>query len=178
MCDAASSGVWDIALVGADPARESLIHFTDPYVEIQATYMVPVDSHITSIEAVDSPGTRVATKIGAAYDLWLERNLKHAALVRADTLPGSYEIFYDQKLEALAGIRSMLVSDLEKSPGSHRVLDGKFMAVQQAIGSMKREGDAPGKQYLADFVEDVKVSGLVQDLINKHGVASGLSVAS
>ena len=71
VCNAARDGVWDIALVGADPARSEFIDFTEAYCEIQATYMVPSDSPFSSIAQVDAPGTRIATKAGGAYDLWL-----------------------------------------------------------------------------------------------------------
>jgi polar amino acid transport system substrate-binding protein len=54
------------------------------------------------------------------------------------------------------------------------VLDGKFMAVQQAIGTQRRNED--GAAFLADFVAEAKASGLVASLIAKHGV-KGLSVA-
>ena len=101
----AHAGAWDIALVGADPDRAQLIDFSSAYVEIQATYMVPVDSKFTSIEQVDCEGTRIATKGGGAYDLWLTRNLHHAELLRAASLDASYDLFHDQKLEALSGLR-------------------------------------------------------------------------
>ena len=58
-------------------------------------------------------------------------------------------------------------------PGA-RILDGQFMAVQQAIGT-KRE-NAAGAAFLREFVEEAKASGLVARLIAQHGV-QGLSVA-
>ena len=84
----------------------------------------------------------------------------------------------DQRLDALSGLRSKLTTDLEKSPGAHRVLDGKFMSVQQAVGCVKRaEGDEVVIDYLRGFIAQAKDSGLIQQLIDKHGVGSGLSVA-
>jgi len=177
VCDAAASGAWDIALVGADPDRAQLIDFSSAYVEIQATYMVPVDSKFTSIEQVDCEGTRIATKGGGAYDLWLTRNLHHAELLRAASLDASYDLFHDQKLEALSGLRSKLAADLHKHPGCYKVLDGKFMAVQQAIGCLKSDSNEAATEFLQRFVKDAKASGLVQRLIDKHGVGNGLSVA-
>jgi polar amino acid transport system substrate-binding protein len=54
------------------------------------------------------------------------------------------------------------------------VLDGQFMAVQQAIGTPKTREIGAG--YLRAFVEDAKVSGLVAELIRSNGV-QGVSVA-
>jgi polar amino acid transport system substrate-binding protein len=82
-------------------------------------------------------------------------------------------MFVDQKLEALAGLRPGLVWDAEKLPGS-RLLDGQFTAVQQSIGVPKKRTAAA--RVVREFVEDVKRSGLVAELIEKHGV-KGVRVA-
>ena len=55
-----------------------------------------------------------------------------------------------------------------------KILDGKFSAVQQAVGTPKP--NIAGAAYLANFVENAKHSGLVASLIEKHKV-KGLSVA-
>jgi polar amino acid transport system substrate-binding protein len=74
---------------------------------------------------------------------------------------------------ALAGLKPRLVTDAEKLPGS-RVLDGRFTAVHQAIGTPK--GREAGAKYLREFIEDAKASGMVAQAIEKNGVR-GVSVA-
>jgi polar amino acid transport system substrate-binding protein len=173
LADAAADGVWDIGLIGAEPQRAEMIAFTAAYCEIEASYLVPAGSHLERIEDVDAEGVRVAVTGRAAYGLWLDRNIKHATLVRSDTLDSAYEQFVRDKLEALAGLRPRLISDLAKLPGA-RIIDGKFMAVQQAIGTPRKNEAAPA--FLRSFVEEAKASGLVARLIDKHKV-KGLSVA-
>src|SRR5512143_1282235 len=41
MGDAAPTNTWDIAFLGSDPQRETLMSFTAAYLEIDATYLVP-----------------------------------------------------------------------------------------------------------------------------------------
>ena len=65
------------------------------------------------------------------------------------------------------------MSDAQKLPGS-RLLEGQFTAVQQSIGVPK--GRSAAAKYLGEFVEDVKRSGLVAKLVEKHGV-KGVNVA-
>ena len=173
LADAAGTGAWDIGLIGAEPQRAEKIAFTAAYAEIEATYLVPPGSAITRIEEVDRPGVRIAVAARAAYDLWLERNIRHATLLRAESLDGSFALFAEQKLEALAGLRPKLLSDAERMPGS-RILGGKFMAVQQAIGTAR--GNDAAAAFLRGFVEEAKASGLVARLIAHHRVR-GLSVA-
>jgi len=93
--------------------------------------------------------------------------------VRSDTLDSAYEQFVRDKLDALAGLRPRLLADITKLPGA-RILDGQFSAVQQAIGTARK--NAAGAAFLRDFVEEAKASGLVARLIERHKV-HGLSVA-
>jgi len=166
-------GDWDIGNIGAEPQRAEHIAFTAAYCEIQSTYMVPAGSPIQSIADVDQPGTHIATKGRAAYGLWLENNLKYAELVKTDSIDSSYDAFVEQGLEVLAGLRPRLLSDVQRLPGA-RILDGQFSAVQQAVGTPRK--NAIGAAWLAEFIEEAKASGMIAKLIAKHGV-EGLSVA-
>jgi polar amino acid transport system substrate-binding protein len=88
-------------------------------------------------------------------------------------LDAAFNKFVDEGLDVLAGLRPGLLKDIEKAPGM-RILDGKFSAVQQAVGTPKPNTAAAA--YLANFVENAKRSGLVASLIERHKV-KGLSVA-
>lgn len=173
LADAVDNDVWDIGLIGAEPARAEKITFTAAYAEIEATYLVPAGSSITSIAEVDRPGVRIAVSARSAYDLWLDRNIKHATLIRSDGLASAVEKFQHDGLEALAGLRPALLSDVRKMPGA-RILDGQFTAVQQAIGTPRKNTE--GARFLREFVEEAKASGLVAGFIAQHKV-QGLSVA-
>jgi len=173
LADQAGNDVWDIGLIGAEPARAEKITFSAAYAEIEATYLVPAGSSITSIQDVDNAGVRIAVTARSAYDLWLARNIERATLVRSDSLDAAVDQFIDQKLDALAGLRPRLLSDVKKIPGA-RILDGQFTAVQQAVGTLKANTEAAA--FLREFVEEAKASGLIAGFIAKYQV-SGLSVA-
>jgi polar amino acid transport system substrate-binding protein len=171
--DQAGKNVWDIGLIGAEPQRAEKIAFSAAYVEIEATYMVPEGSAIKSIAEVDRKGVRIAVSARSAYDLWLVNNIKHATLVQVSGLDAAYEKFMSDRLEVLAGLRPGLLKDVAKAPGL-KILDGKFTAVQQAVGTAK--ANLAGAAFLAGFVETAKKSGLVAELIERHKVRR-LSVA-
>ena len=171
--DQVGKDVWDIGLIGAEPQRAEKIQFTAAYVEIEATYMVPEGSPIQSIADVDRKGVRIAVSARSAYDLWLVNNIRNATLVQVSGLDAAYEKFMSDKLEVLAGLRPGLLKDVAKAPGL-KILDGKFTAVQQAVGTAK--ANVEGAAFLADFVEKAKKSGMVQGFIDRHRV-KGLSVA-
>jgi polar amino acid transport system substrate-binding protein len=171
--DQVDNNVWDIGNIGAEPQRAQKISFTAAYCEIEATYMVPVDSPIKSMADVDKKGVRIAVSARSAYCLWLENNIKNATLVQVSGLDAAYNKFIADKFEVLAGLRPGLLKDMEKAPGM-KILDGKFSAVQQAVGTPKK--NSAGAEFLSAFVEEAKKSGLVASFIEKHKV-KGLSVA-
>ncbi len=174
LADAAVEDAWDIGNIGAEPERAKTILFSPAYVEIEATYLVPAGSKIQKVAEVDRNGVRIAVAARSAYGLWLHANIKHAELVTAKGLDASYDLFVEQKLDALAGLRPRLIDDVKKLPGA-RILEGKFTAVQQAIGTKpNRKASAA---FLRDFVEEAKASGFVARLIEKHGVSGRLTVA-
>ena len=175
LADAVTEDVWDIGLIGAEPTRAEKIIFTAAYVEIEATYLVPEASPLMTVEDVDKQGVRIAISGRSAYDLYLTRSLENAQLCRAEGLPGALELFLAEKMDALAGLRPALKDDLDKVPGG-RILEGQFTAVQQAVGTARTRSEAAA--YLSDIIEDAKVSGLIAQLIDKHGVVGRLSVAA
>ena len=172
VADGAKKGEWDVAFIGAEPQRAQEIDFTPAYLEIPATYLVPAGSPIRTLAEVDRKGVRIAVAQKSAYDLYLARSIRNAELVRAEGIQGSYDLFVGRKLDALAGLKARLLSDADTLPGS-RILDGQFTSVQQAVGTPKGHG---GAAYLRQFVSDVKGSGLVTRLIEKHG-ARGTNAA-
>jgi polar amino acid transport system substrate-binding protein len=173
LADMAGTGAWDIGLIGAEPQRAEKIAFTSAYVEIEATYLVPAGSPLKAIADVDRAGVRIAVTARSAYGLWLDRNIKHAEVVRSESVDSAYEHFLRDGLDALAGLKPRLLSDVEKLPGA-RILEGRFTAVQQAVGTARTNVAAAA--FLRDFVEEAKASGLVARLIERHRVR-GLSVA-
>ena len=173
MGDAAATNVWDIAFLGSDPQREKLMSFTPAYLEIDATYLVPSASPIRAAADVDRKEVRVAAPARANFELFLSRNLKHAQLVSTQGLDAAFDLLVSGKVDALAGLTQGLLDLVEKLPGS-RVLDGRFMGVQQAIAVPK--GRDAGLAYLRRVVEEAKTSGLVARAIERIGVR-GVSVA-
>jgi polar amino acid transport system substrate-binding protein len=164
---------WDVAFLAVDPEREREINFTAPYIEIEGTYLLPPGSALVASADVDRENVRVGVSSKSAYDLFLSRNLKHAQLVRASSPEAAFDLILAGKADVLGGVRQHLVANTAKLAGA-RVLDGRFMAIQQALGIPK--GREAGISYLREFIEDVKASGLVARALEKAGV-QGVSIA-
>jgi polar amino acid transport system substrate-binding protein len=172
MFEAIKSDAWDVAFLAIDAARANEIDFTPPYLEIEGTYLVPESSELASVEEVDRPGVRVGISANSAYDLFLSRTIKLAELIRAPNPDAAFQLLLDDKVDVVAGVRQHLVANSSKLPGS-RVFQGRFMAIQQALGIRKGRQAA---EALSDFIEKAKASGLVARIIDNAGVR-GVSVA-
>ena len=156
----------DIGFFAVDPLRGEGIAFTAPYVLIEGSYLVPGDSAIRSNEEVDRPGNRVTVGQGSAYDLYLSRELHQAQIVRAPTSPTVVDVFVAQGLEVAAGVRQQLEADARRFPHL-RLLSGRFMLIQQAMGVPKGRGPAAA-EALRRYVEDMKASRSEERRVGKE----------
>jgi polar amino acid transport system substrate-binding protein len=116
---------------------------------------------------------RVVVGAGSAYDLYLTRTLQHAQIVRAASSQAVVATFVEQGLEVAAGVKQQLQADAQNLPG-HRLLPGRFMVIQQAMGLPKGRGTA--HVLLTAFVEDMKADGSVTAALRRHRV-EGASLA-
>lgn len=160
--------VWTVAFLAIEPVREQQIAFSEPYVIIEGTYLVAADSPYVAVEDLDQPGLRLAVGKGAAYDLFLTRTLKHAQLERAETSAAAVDLFFDQGLDAAAGVRQPLQTVAESDP-RYRVLEGAFTAIRQAM-AVPRNREA-GAAYVRAFVERKKAEGFVHSALKASGQA-------
>jgi polar amino acid transport system substrate-binding protein len=172
--EAGKAAEWDVAFLAIDPARATDLAFTPPYVIIEGAYLVPAGSPIKSKEDVDREGVRVVVGKGSAYDLFLSRELKHAKLVHAPTSPAVTDTMVAQSLDVAAGVKQQLEADAKRVP-KVRMLDGRFMVIEQAMATPRDRPDA-ARAYLASFVEEMKASGFVAEALRRHGI-EGATVA-
>lgn len=163
----------DLAFVAIDPVRAADVDYTAPYVIIEGAYLVRNASPLQRNEDVDRAGTRVVVGRGSAYDLFLTREIKAATLVRAPTSPAVTDMFLAQNLDVAAGVRQQLEADALRV-GGVRMLPGRFMVIEQAMGVPK--GRKAAQAWLSGYIEEMKASGFVAQALKRHGI-EGAAVA-
>jgi polar amino acid transport system substrate-binding protein len=171
---AVSDDQADIGFFAIDPLRGEHIAFSAAYVLIEGCYLVRESSPIRANDEVDRPGRTVVVGKGSAYDLFLTRELRHASIARAPTSPAVVDAFIELGADVAAGVKQQLQADARRI-GGLRLLEGRFMVIQQAMGMPKSRGAAAAAQ-LAVFVEEMKASGFVAAALEKHRI-EGASVA-
>jgi polar amino acid transport system substrate-binding protein len=169
--DAVRAEQADIGFFAIDPARSDGLLFTAPYVLIEGSYLVPESSALTDNAQVDGTGRRISVGSGSAYDLFLTRELERAEIVRLQGAPAALAALRAGEVEVAAGIRQVLAAEAQRAPGL-RLLPGRFMVIQQAMGTPASRGDA-ARAVLAVFVEEMKASGFVADALRRHHIDGG-----
>ncbi|MEJ1172589.1 ABC transporter substrate-binding protein [Variovorax sp. CCNWLW235] len=170
--DAVKNEKADIGFFAIDPARSEGLLFTAPYVLIEGSYLVREPSEFTDNAQVDAKGHRISVGAGSAYDLFLTREIKHAEIVRLQGAAAALAALRSGEVEVAAGIRQLLEAEAQREPGV-RVLPGRFMVIQQAMGTPASRG-AEAQALLADFVEEMKASGFVADALERHRIEGAI----
>jgi polar amino acid transport system substrate-binding protein len=147
--------------------------FSPPYMQTEYTYLVPAGSSKHSATDIDEPGVRIAVPRGDGSDLRLTQMLKHAELVRADSVAAIIDMVRAGQVDAYAGPRVVLLKLSDQAPGS-RVLDDGFADIVYV--AMVPKGKADRIAYVSAFIEGAKHSGLVQQTIDRYGL-KGIQVA-
>lgn len=170
--DAVRNEKADIGFFAIDPARSEGLLFTAPYVLIEGSYLVRGSSELTDNTQVDAKGHRISVGAGSAYDLFLTREIEQAEIVRLQGAAAALAALRSGEVKVAAGIRQLLEAEARREPGV-RVLPGRFMVIQQAMGTPASRG-AQAQALLSSFVEEMKASGFVADALQRHRIEGAI----
>ncbi len=174
--DAVKAGEIDLVFVAIDPVRGADISYTPAYIQIEGAYMVKADSTINNNEEVDAVGNEIVVGKGSAYDLHLSREIKNATLLRAASSQAVVDDFMSGQGNVAAGVKQQLESDAKRYEGL-RMLPGRFMVINQAIGIPKARTHYEGTTtYLSHVINELKQSGFIADAMKRHNI-QGAKVA-
>jgi polar amino acid transport system substrate-binding protein len=174
--DAVKAGDVDLVFVAIDPVRGADISYTPAYIQIEGAYMVKESSSLTKNEEVDVAGNEIVVGKGSAYDLYLTREIKQASLLRSANSQAVVDDFMSGAGNVAAGVKQQLESDAQRYEGL-RILPGRFMVINQAIGIPKARVDFDKiTAYLSGVIQELKASGFIAEAMLRHQV-QGAKVA-
>lgn len=164
------AGNVDVVFTNATPARAKEIDFTQPYLEVEAGYLVPKGSPVATIADVDRPGIRVGVMEGSTSAVALPGLLKNASVVRVPNVETVIEMLSARTLDAFATNKSILFEMSDKLSESS-VLEGRYGVEQLALGLPK--GRESGLPYVREFVAAAVSNGLVKAAVDRAGFRGG-----
>ena len=164
----ARAGEWDVAFMGINAERASVVDFSAPYMEVEQGYLARAGVPVGTASDVDKAGIRIGVLEKAGADIHLSRTLKNAVLVRASTSAELYALLGAGKADVIAATKAALFAESEKQAGS-RVLDGRVLSEPIGMG-VPKERPSAAASYVAEFVETAKAQGWVGSAIQRAGL--------
>jgi polar amino acid transport system substrate-binding protein len=165
------AGKVDVVFTNATAARAKEIDFTQPYLEVEAGFLVARQSALATIGEVDKSGVRVGVMEGSTTSTTLPAILKHASIVRVPTIEKVKEMLAGRTLDAFATNKSILFELSDALPGS-KVLAGRYSVERLALGIPK--GRDAGLPYVRSFVSAAVSNGLVKSAVERAGLRGAI----
>ena len=152
--DCLKADACDVVFLPFDSRAAEIGGFSSPFIEFDFTYLVPAGSLIQSIADADRLGIRIAVVRNHASTAALNRVLKQAKLVYAETPDPTFDLLRTGDADVMASARSTLLEYSTKLPGSP-VLKDRYGATLNRVVLPK---DQAGRRlaYINEFVEEAK----------------------
>ena len=172
--DTVAKGEADIGFVAYAPSRTGTVEFSQTYMLVRQSFLVPEASALKSVNDIDKSGLRISGGKGDSVTLFLARTLKAATLVETDNTPADTKRKFDAgEIDAFAANRQRLTNMMKDMPG-YRILPDNVFDVPQTI--IVAKGNARGLATVNGLIDDVRQSGFLKDALEKSGIP-GIDVA-
>jgi polar amino acid transport system substrate-binding protein len=159
---------WDAAFAFDQTLEPQGITAAIPHIGVDNTYLVRGDAAFQKTADVDAPGVRISVAQGSSPDIYLSRTLKYAMLVRTPATPQALDLLGTGQVDAFAGGRGPQVLAFIACCGG-RLLPDNFLIANLAmvVPDTVTGHSGAGLQYINEFVDWAKTSGLVQVAIDR-----------
>jgi polar amino acid transport system substrate-binding protein len=172
--DTVAKGEADIGFVAYAPSRTGTVEFSQTYMLVRQSFLVPEGSALKSVNDIDKQGLRISGGKGDSVTLFLARTLKAATLVETDNTPADTKRKFDAgEIDAFAANRQRLTNMMKDMPG-YRILPDNIFDVPQTI--IVAKGNAKGLAAVNALIDDVRQSGFLKEALEKSGIP-GIDVA-
>jgi polar amino acid transport system substrate-binding protein len=166
--EAVAKGEADIGFVAYAPERAGTVEFSQIYMLVQQSFIVPDSSPLKSVADIDAAGLRIAGGNNDSITLYMARNMKRAIRIETDNTPAdARRRFAAGEIDAFGANRQRLTTMLKDMPG-YRLLPDNLFGVPQTI--IVAKGNADVLAAINAFIDDARDSGLLRGAIEKSGV--------
>ena len=173
LADAVDNNEWDIGNIASEKERGKTIDFSDPYVNIDANFLFREEDNFKNNNDIDQSGIKIAVFERSAYDLWLTENFKKAELIRVNSIEESHNLFRENKVNILAGLKPKLIEEMKKN-NNYEMIQSPFTYIKQSIGIKK--GNPEVLDFINKFISNNIKEGYIKSLLQQHNVQDKLSI--
>jgi len=166
------AGDWEIGFALDPNLGVNDAAIAHPYIGVENTYLLPINSPFMSVDDVDQPGIQIAVPQGTSPDVYLTAHLRFANLVRTVDNPAAFQLITEGLVDAVGTGRGAEVAFIESSwQGQGRVLPDNFYV--PGLGPFMHLKNPDGVCYLTNYVEGAKNSGLLAEALIRSGSVIG-----
>ena len=173
LADAVDNNEWDIGNIASEKERGKTIDFSDPYVNIDANFLFREEDNFKNNNDIDQSGIQIAVFERSAYDLWLTENFKKAELIRVNSIEESHNLFKENKVNILAGLKPKLIDEMKRN-NNYEMIQSPFTYIKQSIGIKK--GNPEVLDFINKFISNNIKEGYIKSLLQQHNVQDKLSI--
>ena len=173
LADAVDNNEWDIGNIASEKERGKTIDFSDPYVNIDANFLFREEDNFKNNNDIDQSGIKIGVFERSAYDLWLTENFKKAELIRVNSIEESHNLFKENKVNILAGLKPKLIDEMKKN-NNYEMIQSPFTYIKQSIGIKK--GNPEVLDFINKFISNKIKEGYIKSLLQQHNVQDKLSI--
>ena len=173
LADTVNNNEWDIGNIASEKERGKTIDFSDPYVNIDANFLFREEDNFKNNNDIDQSGIKIAVFERSAYDLWLTENFKKAELIRVNSIEESHNLFKENKVNILAGLKPKLIDEMKKN-NNYEMIQSPFTYIKQSIGIKK--GNPEVLDFINKFISNNIKEGYIKSLLKQHNVQDKLSI--
>jgi polar amino acid transport system substrate-binding protein len=167
--EAVGSGAVDIGFIAYEPSRAATVEFSQTYMLVWQSFLVPDDSAIRTIADVDQPGRKIAGTRNDSITLFMKRKLKQATIVELENNPAEIKrLLTGKEIDAFGANRQRLTNLMKETPGT-RLLPDSLFGVPQTI--IVAKGKPPEVLVAINrFLDDARASGFLKSAIESSGI--------
>jgi polar amino acid transport system substrate-binding protein len=165
--NSADAGRWDVAFLPVDEERKKLVDFGNAYHLLQSTFLVAPGSAIASVKDANVKGVGIGGVANTATFRAAKRATPKAIHIEFAKVDAAVEAMNAGRIQAIALSRESLSGLVGKIAGS-RILDDAFLKSSTAVCIPK--GKPAALEYVSDFIEEAKASGLVRQALDEMGL--------
>src|SRR5256712_2782113 len=163
-----ANGDWDAAFAFDQTLGPPGITAAIPHIGVDNTYLVSADAPFQKVADVDAPGVRISVAQGSSGDIYLGRTLKYATLVRTAATPQALDLLPTGQVDAFAGGRGPQGLPFIACCAGRLLPDNLLIAnLPIVVPDPVVSPSGAGLQYINEFLDWAKTSGLVQGAIDR-----------
>ena len=169
LADAVTDDIWDIGNIAFEVERAQTVNFSNPYVLIEANFLVWKADDFRVNDDVNYESVRIAVSERSAYDLWLTKNFNSAKIIRVPSIQAAHDLFFEKKVGVLASLKPKILDDI-KNNNDIRLIEPPFTAVKQSIGVPKGKPEAI--KFINELISSSIKSGWIAARLETHGMTN------